>query len=721
MHVNPKFLKALEELCLVQQGYRSHSSRFHRDFQDFDDFYSFQDGENFHNADSCRKENKRYDLSNIRSDDEFKMCLGSEFLDMDLSILDMKHKKHGLSHYLEMDDNNYDDHLMPFMMNRNKKVSKKEIEETFEFKLMNFEGAIQMAHHAMRELFIVRDMLNCTPLIAEWFSFAKQQGVNIDAELAPVLQFLEKDKAGFKIYKQLKADFNSTRDESLDFLNKGHRIMRKLLSNNPNNRFEGFIHPREFMPYHDAAKSNSTFVVEPEIFQELETLQTKLNRLKNDMRESLVYANNDSFNATEIRNNNDVLITALFSAYNKLKDNIKLPVTKAKFFIEDVTVLVPNKIYDEKAVNTHLEKNKKAIMLANENISYKNTHYKKVVIFEDNSCAVLVDGQERFEVFTNIKETKHLVRVSISSYLKNILRKNPTIAKVISTAFEKNIEKINANTEHYYDRPLQLSKILLSIDTYFKNENILKASKFDFIEICKTAASFEKVDDTMHKIIREHKIKKYAESIVSSKYKHLYNAKSYKLFKELYDLGIDLKIVQDMIGKKLAAVETEKMFNEHIKSLINSFNDFDMESIKIKAVSNKVNVISDTDNILILEISDFEQSKRLGSGSWCISRNKTYFDQYVERDGKQYFIYDFNQTSKSVKSLVGITLTSTKAVKAAHSKSDGHFNDKKMIDYLIDKVKQLEEIEKPPVVAIKKTRKKKVTNVTDIATLNIGF
>jgi hypothetical protein len=163
------------------------------------------------------------------------------------------------------------------------------------------------------------------------------------------------------------------------------------------------------------------------------------------------------------------------------------------------------------------------------------------------------------------------------------------------------------------------------------------------------------------------------------------------------------------------------MFNDNIKSLINSFNDFDIESIKIKAVSNKVKVISDSDNILILEIENFDQSKKLGSGSWCISRNKTYFDQYTEKGGKQYFIYDFNQTSKSVKSLLGVTLTKTNTVKAAHNKSDSQLKDKKMIDYLIEKVTKLEEPVQPKVSAVRKTRKKKETNGVDITNLIIGF
>ena len=99
MYINPKFIKKLEELCLKQQAYssRSRAASFRNDFEDF----YFQEGLKNH---STRKEAKRYDLSNIRSHDEFKMCLGSEFLNMDLSILDMNRKSHGLTHYLQMNE-----------------------------------------------------------------------------------------------------------------------------------------------------------------------------------------------------------------------------------------------------------------------------------------------------------------------------------------------------------------------------------------------------------------------------------------------------------------------------------------------------------------------------------------------------------------------------------------------------------------------------------------
>jgi hypothetical protein len=712
MHINPKFYKVLEELCLKQQGYHYHhhhyNSRFDRDYGSFVYLEDLDDTNKYEAF-------KKYNLSDIRNDNDFKMCLGLEFLDMDLSMLSMTNKKLEMSHYMDFD--NESRQFMPSLMKRNKDLSKEDIIKTFEYKLMNFESSIQMSYHAIRELFMIRNVLNCTPLVDEWLSFAKTHNVTISSEMAPVLEFLEKDKESFKIYQQLMSEFSDIRNHSIGFIKKSHSIMREIYYNKPHHGFEGFINPRNSFN----SMNREKYVVDNEIINEVDRLQEKIDFLKNNIKKAMVSVKKDEYDEVEIRNNNKVLITSIHSAYKKMKDKIVLPVTKAKFFSEDVTLLTPNKIYDEHAIETFLEKRTKDVMLIAENISHQNIHYKKVIIFEDKSLAILVDGQERFEVFVDINETKHLVKAAMVGYLKHTLRKNPTIAKVISNVFESAINKINESAEPYYDKPLQFNKIMVSIDTYFKNENILKSLKFDFIEACKKVASFEKIDDKMHKLIREHKIKKYAESIVSSKYKHLYNTQSYKLFKELYDLGIDSKIVQEMIGKKLAAVETEKMFNEHIKSLINSFNDFDMESIKIKASSNKVNVISDTDNILILEISNFEQSKKLGSGSWCISRNKTYFDQYVERGGKQYFIYDFNQTSKSVKSLVGITLTSTKTVKAAHSKSDGHFSDKKMIDYLIEKVTKLEEQVKPKVTAVRKARKKKETDGVDITNLTIGF
>lgn len=715
MYINSKFFKVLEELCLKQQGhhYHHHNSRFDREFESF---AYCGDPENIHHKHNSYK---KYDLSNIRNDNDFKTCLGLEFLDMDLSMLNLTNKKFGMSCYMDFDNDN--GQFMPFMMKSNKDLSKEEMIKTFEYKMMNFESSVQMSYHAIRELFMVHSILNCTPLVDEWLSFAKQNNVNINNEMAPVLEFLEKDKESFKIYQQLISEFSYIRDHSTDFMMKAQSMMRAMYYNNTNQGFEGFINPYYAMNSNGNSMNRQKNSVDEEIINEVDNLQEKIDALKNNIKKAMVTVKNKSFDEDQIRNNNTVLITAINTAYKKLKDKIALPVTKAKFFSEDVTLLTPNKVYDEQAIETFLEKRTKDVILIAENISHQNIHYKKLVIFEDNSVAVLVDGQERFEVFVDINETKHLVKSAMVGYLKNLLRKNPTIAKVISNAFESNINKINESTERYYDRPFQFNKIMLSIDTYFKNENILKSLKFDFIETCKKLASFEKIDDKMHKLIREHKIKKYAESIVSSKYKHLYNTQSYKLFKELYDLGIDLKIVQEMIGKKLAAVETETMFNDNIKSLINSFNDFDIESIKIKAVSNKVKVISESDNILIMEIENFEQSKKLGSGSWCISRNKTYFDQYTEKDGKQYFIYDFNQTSKSTKSLLGVTLTKTNTVKAAHNKSDSQLKDKKMIDYLIEKVTKLEEPVEPKVTAVRKTRKKKETNGVDITNLIIGF
>lgn len=729
MYINPKSIKILEELCLKQQAYssRSRAASFRNDYEDF----YFQEELKNH---STRKEAKRYDLSNIRSHDEFKMCLGSEFLNMDLSILDMNRKSHGLTHYLEMNESDYDEeeHYMPFMMNRHRNMSHNDMKQTFEFKFMMFEASVRMAQHAMREIFLVRDMLNCSPLVREWFDFAKQHDVNIDVEMENVIKFLEKENGSFEIYKNLKQSFNEVIDDAFDLLDKGYYIMKNHFRNDPHHMFISPMNSMCDMRQGDALKYENDTVDDPKIIIELDSLQARLNTFKTEIRTSFVHVNNDSFDAKEIRTNNEVLVKSLFAAYNKLKDKITLPVTKAKFFAEDVSILVPNKKYDEQAVNAHLqnEKIKKSIMLVSENISHENIHYRKLVVFEDNTCAVLVDGQEHFEVFANINETKNLVKVGVLAYLKNILRKNPTISKVISTAFEKNIGRINESTERYYDRPFQLGKILVSIGTYFQNENILKSSKFDFIETCNKLISFEKIDDKMNKIIREHKIKKYAESIVSSKYKHLYNKQSYKLFKELYDLKIDLKTVQEMIGKKLAAVESEDMFNTNIQNMINTFNDFNMEAMKIKAQSAKAKIISDNNEMLILEIANFEQSKSLGSGSWCISRNKTYFDQYTENGAKQYFIYDFKLSSKSMKSLVGITVTKEMTIKAAHTKSDSQLNDKNIKDYLIAKLKAIADADKPksdvPLGVVKRSKKSNNSSITNVNVANpngliIGF
>lgn len=720
MYINPKTIKELETLCFIKHREPNHAYNYHHHLhqQHYMDFMFLNN--------RTRIEDKKYDLFKITKETHLQECLGIKFLIMDPSIFEY-HKENSFH-----DEAFYDDgYARPTMMNHFRKCMGLKLDHNdFESEIMKIEDSIQIISNKMAQISFVRDTLDYTSLITEWKSFAQHHNINLDSIFKEILDSVENDNLDNQEWLDIKNELRVLQEQTFDVVGDAHNFIRHFYkSESLNHRLDEnkLYNPRQMTE--DFEKININFnqkINESRLLPELETIKNKIEEFNVSTNTRLKEFNNEIRYLTPevISKNNMLLLTAIENAYIIMKDKINEQLKDCGYrnMAIDFSNKVNQKDYSEQRISSYLEKNKDNVMLVVDNFTFESVKYKKMAIFTDYSCAVLIEGQEKIEWFMNMQSINKLVKTAMIVYLKNVLRKNPTIAKVMSAQFNQRVEKENKeNLYHYYCTRLHYDKLLLCITTYFKNENILKSEKFNFIEAIEKSTAYEKLDDKMNKTIREHNIRKYAESIVSNKYKHLYNAQSYKLFKELYDLKIDTKVIQEMLGKKLAAVESETMFNDNIKTLINSFNDFNMEAIKLKAESVKAKTISDTDNILILEISNYTQSKKLGSGSWCITRNKTYFDQYTEQGSKQYFIYDFNQSSKNTKSLIGVTLLKTLKVKAAHTKSDARLNDNKIVEYLTSKVKEFEEAKKPntkvPVSGIKKPKKvsnNSTTNVNDV-------
>lgn len=284
--------------------------------------------------------------------------------------------------------------------------------------------------------------------------------------------------------------------------------------------------------------------------------------------------------------------------------------------------------------------------------SGKNCKYTNFKVFEDFSILVK-DNKENMIVIKDATQALNITKEFMKGYLENKLRKYPKVAKM----FSEKLENSRYETE----------SSVVAANTFLNNINILKSNNFNILE--KKNFTFEMLDDEMHEIIRNHQIKHYAHSISSSKYHNLYNEESYEIFGELYDLKIEPTLIQDRIGKKMAAYTSPDDFNHALNYLLDSVNNFTLEATLLKANSNNVNIVSNKDNILILKINDFEQSRAMGSASWCIARDQSYFDSYT-RNNNQYFIFDFNKSSKDNNSLIGMTLSSSGENYASHYKDD---------------------------------------------------
>lgn len=314
------------------------------------------------------------------------------------------------------------------------------------------------------------------------------------------------------------------------------------------------------------------------------------------------------------------------------------------------------------------------------NVDLNVGQYRNIKMFNDDSMIVTDADSKVKRVFSNIEAT-FILNDIIGNDIKQSLRKTPVIMKKFMDMYIENNR-----------RPVS---VYLVMNTYLNNEQVLKSNKFNIIDALQKMKEdinskqyleerkfddhCEALDDEMNAIVKNHKVKQYAHSIASNKYMHLYDEKSYKIIEAIYDLKIESSVLQDNIGKKIAAYHTPDEFNAGLKSLLNTFSDFTPEKIREKAAACKADIIVEDDNKIIIKIEDFKQSKIMGSSSWCIARDEHYFKSYVGDYNHQYFIYDFNKDSSDNESMIGITLTPELNCEAAHSKNDDDVtNDKKL-------------------------------------------
>lgn len=310
----------------------------------------------------------------------------------------------------------------------------------------------------------------------------------------------------------------------------------------------------------------------------------------------------------------------------------------------------------------------------------------KIIVFADSSVLIQNKRNEYQEVLSS-KDMIELRSRLLGEYINEQFKKNPTIAKTFKQM--KDITYVE-----YFDT---FTKIL---NKYKENEPILKLNEFALLSTFKEAAAnnehsfmiYEKFDDAMSKIIRDHKIKQYIHSIASKKYDHLYNEETYKLAGELYDMKLPDNSLQDYVGKKLAAFKTPEQFNGALNKFLGSLNSFTLDATKAKANTYGVEVISENDNKLILRIKNFNQSHAMGSASWCISRDESYFKSYADHR-EQYFIFDFSKDNTDNNSMIGVTLETNGDYSTAHYKDDSECeeDEEEMIQYLQDEVYEYKE------------------------------
>lgn len=275
------------------------------------------------------------------------------------------------------------------------------------------------------------------------------------------------------------------------------------------------------------------------------------------------------------------------------------------------------------------------------------------ILFKDGSYAC-ADKGEYFHTISPIFYYNQLHDLH-DSVIGHLSRKKPKIA-----SFFKN-----------FIADEKIVDLIPVLDTYQQYSDVINRAGLNIFEM--SNKSMEVVDDRFNAIILEHKTNQYVGSILSNKYEHLLSDEARDMFKILYETGVTKQSLQDYIGKKIAALKTPEEFLEYVTRVKDHFSGFSEDALSVKLEGNGIVPCYNKDGIIIFNVESFDISKKLGSASWCISRDDYYFNGYTDQGSRQYFMYDFNKKETDNTSMIGFTLKQNGTVRASHLKNDDDF------------------------------------------------
>jgi hypothetical protein len=195
--------------------------------------------------------------------------------------------------------------------------------------------------------------------------------------------------------------------------------------------------------------------------------------------------------------------------------------------------------------------------------------------------------------------------------------------------------------------------------------------------------SVEEFDDAMVNEIQNAKVLKYQKSILREN-SHLADDESRLKFQSLMELQISKKKVGDHF-KKIKAWDSSAQLNMALDEFISICNNKDIDDYIYDVEQTfGANVVSSDDNILIIEISNYNASSKLGSSRWCISYDERYWENYEyaneftpdevdplkESENKTFFVFDFNKHHSHVNYKIAYTTLPNSKIIYANNKND---------------------------------------------------
>lgn len=182
--------------------------------------------------------------------------------------------------------------------------------------------------------------------------------------------------------------------------------------------------------------------------------------------------------------------------------------------------------------------------------------------------------------------------------------------------------------------------------------------------------TIEQLHDKLNDVVIEQKARRLIKKTYSEKYRYLVDDDTLKIFKLIAEKGVGKEQIKNLFSKKIKRLKTPKENNEALNNFLIKILNWNKESVVKQAENVDAEILSNEGSVLLMEIKNYQQSKELGSGQWCLSYGLDHFINYKEKENTVVFFYDFSKKQEDNSGLVGLVLDKNLKIKNAHWKND---------------------------------------------------
>ena len=190
------------------------------------------------------------------------------------------------------------------------------------------------------------------------------------------------------------------------------------------------------------------------------------------------------------------------------------------------------------------------------------------------------------------------------------------------------------------------------------------------IQIDKNINSFKKLED-LYDYLQSYEINQKTNQVLKglpSRTRELANDE----LKSLISLNIEYsKSVKDFYSKKGGKYKNIETLVKDTKDYINNLKgDFNLEEIKKKLVGLNVILVDESEELLLIQVLDYDASSKIGPKAWCIVTSESMWRSYVNEFTNQYFVFDFTKDISDKSHMIGFTVSPGDKIANAHWADD---------------------------------------------------